>query len=1029
MSRAAAESAAANASGSGGTAALSQISPSGSAEQEFIRVRGARVHNLRNIDVDIPRDKLTVITGPSGSGKSSLAFDTVFAEGQRLYVESLSVFVRQFLTQLQRPDVDLIEGLQPTISIDQRAGSQNPRSTVATVTEIHDYLRLLMARIGEPHCPHCNEPIKRQSPDQIVDALARMPVGSKVILLAPLVRGRKGKHQEELDAIRKAGFVRVRVDGMVCELDQVPELQPRKAHTIEAIVDRLIVRDNLRPRLAESVQLALKHGAGVLTILSAAGSGPPAVQTAPAPAPGGPATTNGKNGGHGQTAKPNTAPKPGAPTPPKKPAAPVAPAASSASPPPETPVSDWHEELFSTLQACPSCRMSFEELEPRTFSFNSPYGACQACEGLGSRSGFDPELVAPDRTLALGSGAIAPWADDSPADVERHRHALAEYLSVHHVRWNTPLKNLEPSEVQDLLHGDGKKFVGVLSLLDDEYAAATPARREALEPFRTSIPCAVCHGARLRPEARAVKLAGQTIQSISDMPVTDSRTFFAGLKFGSEQEPIARPIVTEILKRLAFLEQVGIGYLTLSRAADTLSGGELQRIRLATGIGTGLVGTCYILDEPSIGLHPRDNQRLIDALKALQQLGNTLVVVEHDEAIMRQADHLIDMGPGAGRHGGTIVALGTPAEVSGREDSLTGGYLSGRLSIPVPHSRRKISQKRMLTVEGAAANNLQDVTAKFPLGTLTCVTGVSGSGKSSLVNETLVRAVRRELLGAGPKPGPFKKLLGLSQIDKLIEVDQSPIGRTPRSNPATYTGLFDEIRKVFASTREAKQKGYKVGRFSFNLAGGRCEDCEGQGVRKIEMNFLPDLYVPCETCGGARFNRQTLAVRYRERSIADVLDMPIDLAADFFENFPVIHRMLVSLREVGLGYVTLGQNCTTLSGGEAQRIKLAAELARTQTGNTLYVLDEPTTGLHFDDVRRLLEVLGRLVDLGNTVLVIEHNVDVMKTADWIIDIGPEGGAAGGRITAVGTPEEIAALDDNATGRYLREALHGRAATV
>jgi excinuclease ABC subunit A len=1000
------------------TAAASPTAPPAepAGEQEYIRVRGARVHNLRNIDVDIPRDKLTVITGPSGSGKSSLAFDTVFAEGQRLFVESLSVFVRQFLTQLQRPDVDLIEGLQPTISIDQRAGSQNPRSTVATVTEIHDYLRLLMARVGVPHCPHCDEPIKRQSADAIVDSLAKMPVGSKVILLAPMVRGRKGKHQEELDAIRKAGFVRVRVDGMVCELDQVPELQPRKAHTIEAIVDRLIVRDNLRPRLAESVHLALKHGAGVLTILSAVGTGAPAVQTAPAPPPGSPATANGKNGGHGVTPKP-AAPPPAA----KKPAAPAAPAAASTSPP-ETPVSDWHEELFSTLQACPNCRMSFEELEPRTFSFNSPYGACQACEGLGARSGFDPELVAPDRTLALGAGAIAPWADDAPADVERHRHDLAEFLSVHHVRWNTPLKNMDSSEVQDLLHGDGKKFNGVLALLEDEYAQATPAKREALEPFRTSIPCAVCHGARLRPEARAVRLSGQTIQAISDMPVADSRAFFAGLTFGPEQEPIAQPIITEILKRLAFLEQVGIGYLTLSRAADTLSGGELQRIRLATGIGTGLVGTCYILDEPSIGLHPRDNQRLIDALRALQQLGNTLVVVEHDEAIMRQADHLIDVGPGAGRHGGTIVALGTPAEVAARDDSLTGGYLSGRLSIPVPAARRKTNQKRMLTVEGASANNLQDVTAKFPLGTLTCVTGVSGSGKSSLVNETLVRAVRRELLGAGPKPGPFKKLLGLAQIDKLIEVDQSPIGRTPRSNPATYTGLFDEIRKVFAGTREAKQKGYKVGRFSFNLAGGRCEECEGQGVRKIEMNFLPDLYVPCETCGGARFNRQTLAVRYRERSIADVLDMPIDEAADFFENFPAIHRMLVSLREVGLGYVTLGQNCTTLSGGEAQRIKLAAELARTQTGNTLYVLDEPTTGLHFDDVRRLLDVLGRLVDLGNTVIVIEHNVDVMKCADWIIDIGPEGGAAGGRITAVGTPEEVAALADNATGLYLREAL-------
>ena len=1001
---------------------------------EFIRVRGARVHNLQNIDVDLPRDKLTVITGPSGSGKSSLAFDTLFAEGQRQYVESLSVYVRQFLTQLQRPDVDLIEGLQPTISIDQRAGTQNPRSTVATVTEIHDYLRLLMARVGEPYCPHCNEPIRRQTPEQIVDNLAGLPVGSKVILLSPLVRGRKGKHQEALDAVRKAGFVRVRVDGMVCELDQVPELAPRKAHTIEAIVDRLIIRDNLRPRLAESVQLALKHGNGVLTILSARTNAPAAVQTAPpagaAPAaahkhagpngtkPIGPpkngngASGNGvKGGAHG-----GSAPSPLTPLPQGGEGKHSGDVAKPAE------VSDWKEDLFSTLSACPNCRMSFEELEPRTFSFNSPYGACQACEGLGSRSGFDPDLVIPDRSLALGAGAIVPWREMQPDELERRRQDLAEFMSERGIRWNTPLKNLKPSDLEDLLHGAGKKFVGVLALLDEEYAAATAGQRDELEPFRTSIPCAVCHGSRLRPEARAVRLADQTIQSISDMPVTDARTFFAPLRFDAEREMIARPIITEILKRLAFLEQVGIGYLTLARSADTLSGGELQRIRLATGIGTGLVGTCYILDEPSIGLHPRDNQRLIDALRALQQLGNTVLVVEHDEAIMRQADHLVDIGPGAGRHGGNVVAFGTPADVTANEASITGGYLSGRLTIPVPASRRKVNLKKAITVEGASANNLKDVTAKFPLGVFTCVTGVSGSGKSSLVNETLVRAVRRELLGAGPKPGPFKKLSGLQQIDKLIEIDQSPIGRTPRSNPATYTGLFDEIRKVFAATREARQKGYKVGRFSFNVAGGRCEDCEGQGVRKIEMNFLPDLYVPCETCGGARFNRQTLEVRYRDKSIADVLDMPIDEAVDFFENFPPIHRMLASLREVGLGYVTLGQNCTTLSGGEAQRIKLAAELARTATGNTLYVLDEPTTGLHFDDVRRLLEVLGRLVDLGNTVVVIEHNLDVMKTADWVVDIGPEGGHAGGQVTAVGTPEEIAALDDNTTGRFLRDVL-------
>ncbi|MGC3966168.1 MAG: excinuclease ABC subunit UvrA [Pirellulales bacterium] len=818
---------------------------------EFIRVRGARMHNLQGVDIDLPRDKLTVITGPSGSGKSSLAFDTLFAEGQRQYVESLSVYVRQFLTQLQRPDVDLIEGLQPTISIDQRAGTQNPRSTVATVTEIHDYLRLLMARVGEPYCPHCNEPIHRQTPEQIIDNLSGLPVGSKVILLSPLVRGRKGKHQEALDAMRKAGFVRMRVDGMVCELDQVPELAPRKAHTIEAIVDRLIIRDNLRPRLAESVQLALKHGNGVLTILSARTNAPSAVQTAPpagaAPSAahkhagpngtkpiGPPKNGNGTNGhgSGGNGAKGNAAP------------APVGEAPKPAD------VSDWKEELFSTLSACPNCRMSFEELEPRTFSFNSPYGACQACEGLGARSGFDPDLVVPDRSLALGDGAIAPWRQMQPDELERRRQDLSEFLSEHEIRWNTPLKSLKPSDLENLLHGSGKKFVGILALLDEEYAAATAGGREELEPYRTSIPCAVCHGSRLRPEARAVRLAEQTIQSISDMPVSDARAFFAPLKFDAERELIARPIITEILKRLAFLEQVGIGYLTLARSADTLSGGELQRIRLATGIGTGLVGTCYILDEPSIGLHPRDNQRLIDALRALQQLGNTVLVVEHDEAIMRQADHLVDMGPGAGRHGGQIVSLGTPAEVTADPASLTGGYLGGRLTIPVPASRRKVNLKKTIAVEGASANNLKDVTAKFPLGTFTCVTGVSGSGKSSLVNETLVRAVRRELLGAGPKPGPFKKLSGLQQIDKLIEIDQSPIGRTPRSNPATYTGLFDEIRKVFSTTREARQKGYKVGRFSFNVAGGRCEDCEGQGVRKIEMNFLPDLYVPCETCGG-----------------------------------------------------------------------------------------------------------------------------------------------------------------------------------
>jgi excinuclease ABC subunit A len=984
------KSAAASAgSPSGGSAA---VAANPTTAPDVIRIRGARVHNLQNVDLDLPRDRLVVITGPSGSGKSSLAFDTLFAEGQRQYIESLSVYVRQFLTQLQRPDVDLIEGLQPTISIDQRAGTQNPRSTVATVTEIHDYLRLLMARVGIPHCPKCGEAIRRQTTEQILDNVLAMPPGSKIILLAPLVRGRKGKHEDALATIRKAGFVRVRIDDALYEIDQVPELAPRKNHSIDAIVDRLILRDNIRPRLAESVQLALKHGNGVLTILSALPIAPPTN--------GGTATNgHGKTNGHGHD-KPHGA----------------------AAPEPKPP-SDWHENLFSTLHACPTCRLSFEELEPRTFSFNSPYGACPICEGLGSRSGFDPDLVVPDRSLSLGEGAIVPWRDDESHVLELHRRLLQPFVDDHGVDWNLPLKKWKPSDLTSLLHGDGKKFPGVLALLEDEYMAATAqSAKDALEPFRTSIPCIECGGARLRPEARAVRLGDQTIQGISDLPVSAARAFFRELTLDAERELIGRPVIAEIVRRLDFLNQVGIGYLTLARSADTLSGGELQRIRLATGIGSGLVGTCYILDEPSIGLHPRDNNRLIAALRALQQLGNTVLVVEHDEAIMREADWLVDVGPAAGRHGGRIVAQGTPAEVIANPDSITGRYLAGRASIPVPATRRKFNPKRVVTLEGATANNLKDVTARFPVGLFTCVTGVSGSGKSSLVNETLVRAVRREFLGAGPKPGPFRKLNGLQNLDKLIEIDQTPIGRTPRSNPATYTGLFDEIRKVFATTREAKQHGYKVGRFSFNVSGGRCEACEGQGVRKIEMNFLPDLYVPCEVCGGARFNHQTLAVRYRDKSIADVLDMPIDEAAEFFENFSAIHRLLTSLQEVGLGYVTLGQNCTTLSGGEAQRIKLAAELARTQTGNTLYVLDEPTTGLHFEDVKRLLAVLGHLVELGNTVVVIEHNLDVMKTADWIIDLGPEGGGAGGEITAVGTPEDIAAVAGNATGEYLKQAL-------
>jgi excinuclease ABC subunit A len=846
---------------------------------DAIQVRGARTHNLHNVDVDVPRNRLVVITGVSGSGKSSLAFDTLLAEGQRQYVQSLSLYARQFFDQMERPDVDRIEGLQPTIAIDQKPSAPNPRSTVGTITEIYDYMRLLMARVGTVLCPECSTPIAQQTLAEIEQTIRGLPPEARVMILAPLVRGRKGAHREAIEAIQKAGFVRARIDGATYSLDEIPKLAPQKLHDIEAVVDRLVIRGGIDARLGESVRLAARHGEGVVIVVYQAK-------------------------GEGDA---------------------------------------WQERLLNTRYACPRCQTSIGEIEPRTFSFNSPYGACASCHGLGVRS--------------------------------------------------------------------------------EERGASNESSTQLLDPQSSLLaPCPDCGGSRLRPEARACRLGGLAIHEITALSVTNALKYFRELTFAADQRPVAEPIVAEIVRRLAFLDRVGTEYLTLDRTADSLSGGERQRVRLATGIGSGLVGVLYLLDEPSIGLHPRDNERLIAALRDLQQQGNTVVVVEHDEALMRSSDHLIDMGPGAGHLGGRVVAHGTPDAVARLEASLTGAYLSGRQAIPVPAQRRQPTKSRMLQLSGATANNLQDIEVEIPLGLLVCVTGVSGSGKSSLVVDTLARTLARKLNGAEARPAPHRGLRGVNLLERLVEVDQSPIGRTPRSNPATYTGVWDDIRGVFAGTRQARQRGYGAGRFSFNAKAGRCAACEGQGVRRVAMNFLPDLEVTCPACRGARFNRQTLSVRYRERSIADVLAMSAREAAEFFENHAAIHRVLATLVDVGLGYLTLGQPSTTLSGGEAQRIKLATELARPSAGHTIYILDEPTTGLHSDDIRRLLAVLSRLVDHNNSVLVIEHNIDVIKTADWVIDLGPEGGAGGGRVVVAGPPEAIAACETSHTGQFLRSVL-------
>lgn len=927
-----------------------------------IRIRGARVHNLQNVNLDIPHRQLVVITGLSGSGKSSLAFDTIFAEGQRQYIDSLSVYARQFLQQLERPDVDEIEGLQPTIAIDQRPGSRNPRSTVATVTEIYDYQRLLFARLGEATCYQCGAAIRQQSPEQILEELQQLPEKTRAMIMAPFVRGRKGQHREVFEAIRKAGFVRARVDGEVYDIDVVPELVRQRNHTIEAVIDRVVVRPGLESRIAESLHLALKHGEGVAVVAWL-----PAEETA---------KSAGAQAGV------------------------------------------WQEKLYSTEAACPDCKISFAQLEPRTFSFNSPYGACPACEGLGYRVEFDPELVLVE-AQSLAGGAILPWRNGGGKLARGHKKLVTDFAAEHGIAAESPLADWKIKHREQLWSGDGREFLGLATLLEQQYVTATDADdRDRLERFRGQVRCPDCGGARLRAEARAVRIAGRAIHEVSALSVDEAREFFASLRFEGTAALIGDPLLVEIRRRLDFLYRVGLDYLTLDRAADTLSGGESQRIRLTSGLGSGLVDVCYVLDEPSIGLHQRDNERLIAAVRELVEQGNSAIVVEHDEAMMRVADRLIDLGPGAGRHGGRVVAEGTPDEVAARDDSLTGRYLSGRARIEVPAARRATTIKHSLVIEGVTTNNLKNIEVRIPLGALVCVTGVSGSGKSSLVNETLAPALLRRLGQAAPKPGPHASLRGASQIDKLIEIDQSPIGRGPRSNLATYSGAWDEVRKVFAGTREAKLRGYRVGRFSFNVAGGRCDECEGQGLKRIEMNFLPDLYVPCPVCGGDRFNRQTLEVRYRGLNVADVLKLPVSDAIEFFANFPAISRLLASFADVGLGYITLGQASTTLSGGEAQRIKLATELARPSTDRTLYLLDEPTTGLHFEDIKRLLAVLARLVDAGGTVVVIEHNLDVIKCADWVIDLGPDGGARGGYLLAAGTPEELAALADNETGRFL-----------
>jgi excinuclease ABC, A subunit len=933
-----------------------------------IVIKGARAHNLKNIDVTIPRDKFVVLTGLSGSGKSSLAFDTIYAEGQRRYVESLSAYARQFLGQMEKPDVDSIEGLSPAISIDQKTTSRNPRSTVGTVTEIYDYLRLLFARIGRPHCPKHGIEITSQTVEQMVDRIMEYPERTRLQILAPLVSGRKGEHVKLLEDIRKQGFVRVRVDGELRELGESIELEKNKKHNIEVVVDRIVIKEDVRTRLADSLETALQLAGGKVLV----------------------------------------------------------------------DVIGQEELLFSSNLSCPECGFSIEELAPRMFSFNSPFGACPECDGLGQQMIVDPELLVPDPSLSIEEGAFEAWAGSTSNYYPQFLAAVCEHYGI---PTNVPVAELSKEQMDTILYGTGGEkirfryenefghtreaqvpFEGIVRNLERRYReTASNGIREYIEAYMSFKPCPACKGERLKPESLAVTVGGRNMSYVTNLSIGDALKFFEELQLTEKERTIAHLILKEIKARLGFLNNVGLNYLTLSRSAGTLSGGEAQRIRLATQIGSSLVGVLYILDEPSIGLHQRDNDRLIQALLQMRDLGNTLIVVEHDEDTMLAADHIIDIGPGAGIHGGRVVAQGTPEEIMRHPESLTGQYLSGRKFIPVPERRREPNGK-WLEIKGARENNLKNIDVRVPLGVFTCVTGVSGSGKSTLVNEILYKALARDLNRARVRPGEYTELLGIEHLEKVVEIDQSPIGRTPRSNPATYTGVFDDIRDVFAATSEAKVRGYKKGRFSFNVKGGRCESCKGDGIIKIEMHFLPDVYVPCEVCKGKRYNRETLEVKYKGKNITEVLDMTIEDACEFFKNIPRIHRKLQTLMDVGLGYMNLGQPATTLSGGEAQRVKLASELYRRSTGKTLYILDEPTTGLHIDDIDRLLKVLHRLVDAGDTVLVIEHNLDVIKTADYIIDLGPEGGSGGGTVIATGTPEQIVREKRSYTGKYLAPIL-------